>query len=380
MANRISTTIGSESLLTIPCHWNKEVISKIVKAEGKRGIKVGEVYGALADGGPVGHGRSRTSVVDVNKEAAIDFRQFLHENGLTLTYLLNAPFSFNGGNEQKRQLNSYLDWILGELKPDALTITSHELMQRVRQDDSEIPIHISTIAGVRNVADLEKFMDINPNRVVPHHDVGKDTEALKSIVDFGGKHGIQVELLATESCQLHCSMRKAHYEYLARDTKDFPFHMTCNAEKLTRPREFLLAGGVIRPEDMNFYEDMGVHYFKISGRSKPAEWLVDVANAYTDRGYDGNLIRLLGIDPSMKAEDWIHLSNKALDGFIGKFPMTGSYEDQIRYCDDWIIRLYGEGNFKIKDGSIYHQEGTTLVLDGIGGKKVYPIILRERGN
>lgn len=380
MTNRINASVESESLLTIPCHWNREIVDRIVGKEANRGLRVGEVYGVLADGGPVGHGRSRASVVSVDKETAKDFRHYLAEKGLKFTYLLNAPFSFNGGDEQKRQLDFYLGWVLEELRPDALTITSHELMQRVRQIDPEIPIHISTIAGVRDAADLEKFMDIGPNRVVPHHDVGKDWEALKSLVRFGNQNGVEIEMMATESCLLHCSMRGAHYEHLARDTKDSPFHMTCNSRKLTTPREFLLAGGVIRPEDIGLYEEMGVKYFKLTGRSKPAEWLVEVANAYVNRDYGGNLIRLLGIDPGMKAEDWIYISNRALGGFIEGFPMSSSYEEQSGYCDDWITRLHGVGNFELKDGSTYHQEGRSLVLDGQGGEKACPIISKERGN
>ena len=379
MADRISFSAENGSLLTIPCHWNKQVIEEIIGKDASKGIRVGEVYGVLADGGPVGHGRSRTSVVEVSRDSAADFRQFLTEKDLRLTYLLNAPFSFNGTDEQRKQLDAYLDWILEELRPSALTITSHELMQRVRQLDNEIPIHVSTIAAVKNVADLEKFMDVHPNRVVPHHDVGKDWKALEGLVQFGNKHGVEVEMMATESCLLHCSMRKAHYEYLAREIKDGPFHTTCNARKLTNPREFLLAGGVIRPEDMGLYVDMGVKYFKLTGRSKPAEWLVEVANAYVNRGYDGNLIRLLGIDPGMKAEDWIYLSNNALDGFLEGFPKRGSYEERCQYCDQWMIKLHQEGNFRLMDGSNYRAEGNTLVLNGQGGEKVCPIIFRERG-
>src|SRR3989344_759364 len=286
MADRISFSAENGSLLTIPCHWNKQVIEEIIGKDASKGIRVGEVYGVLADGGPVGHGRSRTSVVEVSRDSAADFRQFLTE---------------------------------------------------------------------------------------------KDLRALEGLVQFGNKHGVEVEMMATESCLLHCSMRKAHYEYLAREIKDGPFHTTCNARKLTNPREFLLAGGVIRPEDMGLYVDMGVKYFKLTGRSKPAEWLVEVANAYVNRGYDGNLIRLLGIDPGMKAEDWIYLSNNALDGFLEGFPKRGSYEERCQYCDQWMIKLHQEGNFRLMDGSNYRAEGNTLVLNGQGGEKVCQIIFRERG-
>jgi len=367
-----------EAKITIPCHWNREVIDQILSQETTNKARIVEVYGVLAEGGPVGHGRSSESVVRVTREDAVGFRGFLHDKNLAFNYLLNAPFRFDGGDDQRQALDDYLSWILGDLKPDSITITSHELMQYVRQVDADIPIRISTIAAIKNVTDLEKYLDVVPNRIVPHHDVGKDWKSLRELVMFGKTHGIDVELMATESCLLHCSRRQGHYEYLAHGKKDAPFHTTCNAEKLTHPREFLLAGGVIRPEDLSFYEEMGVEYFKISGRSKPAEWLVEVAQAYQKREYDGNLVRLLGIDPSMKAEDWIYIRNKSLDGFLGSFPQNGDYEAQKAYCDDWIARLHDNGSFKLLDGSQYRREGNALVLETTGEKAI-PIITRELG-
>jgi len=240
----MQTSIKSQdsgAKITIPCHWNKEIIDLILSKESLNNSKITDVYGVLANGGPVGHGRSSNSVVEITREKAVLFREYIQERGLNFTYLLNAPFNFDGSEEQKHKLDDYLDWILNELHPSALTIASHELMQYVRQMNHDIPIHISTIAGVKCVADLEKYLDISPNRVVPHHDVGKDWNSLRELVEFGKIHDIEVEVMATESCLLHCPRRQGHYEYLAKGVKDYPFHTTCNAEKLMHPREFLLA-------------------------------------------------------------------------------------------------------------------------------------------
>ena len=314
--------------LTIPCHWNKKIIEQMIRqTKETTGIPISEVYGSFADGGPVGHGRSKLSVQSVLKQEAIDFRKSLRDLNLNFTYLLNAPFKFTD-LKQKEEVDQYIEWILKELQPDALTITSHELMQRVREIDANINIHISTIAGIRNGKDLEKFLDVKPNRVLPHHDCGKKWDDLKEIIEVGEKHGIETELLVTESCLFQCPNREAHYMHLANKTNDEEFHTNCNIRKILNPREFLLAGGTIRPEDTAFFEKMGVKYFKITGRSKPAEWLPEVVRAYHERNYNGNLIRLLGIDPSLKAEKWIYIDNKSLDGFIEHFPQTNIHEEE----------------------------------------------------
>ena len=351
--------------LTIPCHWDKQVIEKIVSQQGD--LKVTEVYGALSEGGPVGHGRSKDSVKNVSKDEAVVFREWLAAMGLDFTYLLNAPFKFTD-EKQKEDVKDYIRWVTGELKPNAVTVTSLELMELVRQMDAGIDIHISTIASVRNDRDLEKFQAVKPNRVVPHHDCGKRWEYLKGITDFGKKNGIETELLATESCIFQCPIRDVHYVYLSEQSGDEKFHTNCNSRKILNPREFLLAGGTIRPEDLGFYEGMGVNYFKITGRSKPATWLPEVTKAYIERKYEGNLIRLLGIDPSLKAEEWIYIDNKSLDGFIEGFPQTGIREDENRYADEWMIKLYENNEFKLLDGTKYITENNELKLKEIGDR------------
>jgi len=362
--------------ITMPSHWDKTIIQDIVNTTSDNDIRLGEIYGVLADGGPIGHGRSPESVVSITKERAIQFRNFVKSLGVNFVYLLNAPFNDVMDSKKTSDLRSYLCWVLKDLGPDGLTISSHDLMRLVRRIDNTIPIHISTIAGVKNLNDLQKFMDCLPDRLVPHHDIGKNFNDLAELTNFGKENNMEVEILATESCLFGCPNRKAHYEYLSNKKADNPFHTICNSKKLIRPREFLLAGGIIRPEDVSFYENLGVHYIKVSGRSKPSSWITEVVKAYQNQSYDGNLIRLLGIDPSLEAEKWIYLNNNALDGFLENFPTSDDYESRAEYCDKWMIKLYKSGDFRLMDGSTYKIEGQSLVLNK-SGDYVRSIIKRE---
>lgn len=366
-----------ESAITIPCHWNEIILEKIIKNNNSAITPVTEIYGALANGDPIGHGRSPDSVVSINKDKAKDFKQKCNQNKINFTYLLNAPFNESNNSESKKKVDEYLDWIIKDFQADALTISSHELMIHVRSRYPEIPIHISTIAGIKNLKELKPFLDVNPNRVVPHHDLGKRIKNLEELISFGDKSGIDMEVLATESCLFDCPNRRSHYEYLAKKTKDNPFHVTCNSKKITSPEQLLMAGGLIRPEDVQYYSDLGVSFFKISGRSKPADWLPEVVKAYQENNYRGNLIRLLGIDPTLEAEKWMFLENKSLEGFIRGFPQKNK-EEMEDYCQKWISRLYSEGNFYLNDGTSYMKTtNENLVIDKIGNK-VTKIISKEK--
>ena len=95
----MQTSIKSQdsgAKITIPCHWNKEIIDLILSKESLNNSKITDVYGVLANGGPVGHGRSSNSVVEITREKAVLFREYIQERGLNFTYLLNAPFNFDG--------------------------------------------------------------------------------------------------------------------------------------------------------------------------------------------------------------------------------------------------------------------------------------------
>lgn len=355
-----------KSLLSIPCHWSESIIETIVSNSSGGDVEVSEVYGAVADGGPIGHGRANSSVINPVREDALRFRQFLRQNGLGFTYLLNAPFEFDGSKEQKDELSEYLNWVLYALAPDSLTISSLELMRYVRAENRDIPINVSTIASVRNVADLRKFMEINPRRVVPQHDVGKELGPLLELVEFCQREEIELELMATESCLFRCPDMRSHYKSLAQGRGDKKFHLKCNARKLSSPKEFLMAGGMIRPEDISVYEDLGIRYFKITGRSKPSSWLPEVVSAYLSRTYSGNLIRLLGIDPLLQAEEWIYIENSALDGLLRELLNCASYAEKTACAEDWISRLSDMGQFKLLDGSTYKRKENLLHLSVAG--------------
>jgi hypothetical protein len=80
----------------------------------------------------------------------------------------------------------------------------------------------------------------------------------------------------------------------------------------------------------------------------------------------------------MKPEEWIFIDNKSLDGYMEGFPQSGSAEDENRYADQWITRLYKEGAFKLFDGTEYEVEGESLKIKE-AGENSEPIISREFG-
>ena len=333
--------------LNVPCHWDRRIMEQMLQkpvADGE--LPIIEVYGSLAKSSLM-HGRASSTVPSVTAEEAVAFLQLLRTYGVAFTYLLNAPY-LEEKHGRREELREYLEWILGDLRPDALTISSLPLMQFVREMDRNIPIHVSTIAGVRSVGGLEEFLCIHPNRIVPHHDLGKDWKALDDVVRCAEKNSVEVELLVTESCLFSCPIRDAHYSHIAQpaNATDLNYHEWCKKEKEHSPGEYLCAGGAIRPEDLHLLEQRGVRIFKISGRDRPAEEMPEVVSAYQQRKYDGDFFSLMDVAPAVK-DKYPYISNRALNGFLEKYPQE-STRHQKAYCAFWIARLREEGNFQIR--------------------------------
>jgi len=365
-------------MIAIPCHWNKKVIEIIIKQKKlSKSIEIKEIYGVIPKE-IVPHGRSDEAVIDIKRDKALNFRQYIKSKGFKFIYLLNAPFTFNS-QRTKKKTKDYLDWIINVFKADALMVASYELMKFIRKHYRDVKIYISTIAAIANIKQLEKFLDINPTRVVAHHDVNRNFHDLKKLIKKANRWNIELELMLTESCLRRCPLRKQHYEYLGNRISDASFHTTCNSYRLTYPLEILKAN-FIRPEDISLYESMGVHHFKITGRSKPGSWLPEVTKAYLQRKYNGNIIRLLGIDPSINAENWIYLDNQALEGFLQNFPKTNNVEEENIYCNKWIVRLYNNKKFYIKDHSQYRRDKKGLLKCWNPGVYLLKIFKNEKIN
>lgn len=317
-------------------------MQEILNLEKKNGNKLTELYGTVPNEVIV-TGRYNKILDNMSKEKALDFkRNFVDKNGLKFAYLLNAPVDIGVLREEK--LENYLNWIINDFKAKSLTISSKPLLKKVRELFPSVDINISTIAGIKDEKSFEEFLKFSPKRMVLHHDCVKDIVALKQMKSLCEKNNIILELMVNESCINHCSSRNAHYNCLADNTDDHNFHKRCNMEKIRNPYHLLYAN-YIRPEDIKLYSEMGIHYFKITGRSKPIWWHKEVVKAYLEGKYDGNLIRLLGIDPCLEAEKFIYLDNQSLDGFVET--LFEDVDAQMSICKKKISELYQKHAFYI---------------------------------
>jgi collagenase-like PrtC family protease len=350
-----SPALEGISRLTFPCPREISSLVEICNLNSEVStLKMKETYGVPISG-IIPDGRVRDSRTSISREEAVRLCEAVHDKGLEFNYLLNAPYTLDENGQTA--LREYIDWIVRGFKADSVTISSFDLMKFIRKKYPDVKINVSTIAGVLNFGDMNRYLTINPKKVIVHHDLNRNFGDLSRILEEGDKKGVEIEIMLTESCIRNCPQRGDHYTAIAQGESDISFHRRCNTLKIARPVEFLRAN-LVRPEDLKIYEEMGVRNFKITGRSKGPGWMLEVVKAYLQRSYDGNLIRLTGIDPNLNAESWIYLENQSLEGFLKGFPTN--VKDNEAYCNSWIIKLWKAGKFKV-EGADYDVFDNRLV-------------------
>jgi len=307
-------------------------------------VKIEEMYGGIKNE-IIPTGRYNGALADVDKYKALTFKtEVVDKYNIKFAYLLNAPYNMEKCDYHK--LEEYLDWIINIFKADSLTVSSYGLMEFVRKLYPEVNINVSTIAGVQDIESFNRYTGVKPARIILHHNMVRNIKTLKFLIEHSKKTGIELELMVNESCLNLCPNREEHYNCLGDNRDDHKFHLACNSKKIQQPYNFLFAN-FIRPEDLSFYHRLGINMFKITGRSKPAWWLEEVVAAYLNQSYPGNLIRLLGIDPALKAEEWIYISNSSLEGFLENLPWD--LESQMKYCKEYILKLYKNKDFYVNN-------------------------------
>lgn len=181
-----------------------------------------------------------------------------------------------------------------ELGVDGFVIAIPALMEAVHRAYPDIPISVSSFARIRSVSQAEYFARLGADTVILEEG-NRDFPLIRGLV----RAGVRVEVLTNQTCIRECPYRAHHLNTSSLCSQpggeslwfEFPI-LECGLEVVRDPQK-LISSIWVRPEDLDVYEEAGVHRFKISGRNRPTDWLVRVARAYTDRHYHGNLLDIL---------------------------------------------------------------------------------------
>ena len=233
--------------------------------------KVYEVCGKLPRD-LIGGERPSFILPSINIKKLSKYIDEAHKKGIQFNYLLNAPplqnieYTQKGKNKIYKFLNNLID-----IKIDSFTISIPYLAQFIKKHFSNVKVVVSVIADVDNLNKVKQWENIGVDHITLATDLNRDFNTLRTIRK---KSSVKLKLLVNEGCLLSCIIRNYHHNIASISSSnrhnaianiiDY-CTITCRSSYFADISNFIRAPW-IRPEDVHYYRNIGIDYFKIIGR------------------------------------------------------------------------------------------------------------------
>jgi len=373
--------------LLAPTNWDTELIPPL--SQIKADI---QIFGVLPIS-MMGSGMSGPDIPQMTTKQAEDHIKLAYSSGLTFNYLLNAPCMSNmeWHQDTHRELLQHLEW-LSNAGVDSVTVAIPYLLELVKSQFPQLKVEVSTIAHVNSVARARFFESLGADCIILDSNVNRDFRLLKAIRD-----AVRCELgvLTNSLCLYQCPFEFYHNSTMGHATQNHNplngFYMDycvlhCASSKLSDTSQLIKARW-IRPEDIHIYEEMGIDFFKIGGRAKPTEWIINATGAYPSRHYQGNLYDILvGLTPKITWANSalsgtqttspgrpprIHIDNQGLEGFIDFFKK----QDCLSGCSscDYCQRIASNVVQVDRDEARVYVSALSRLLDDLTNSRMFKV-------
>jgi len=279
--------------LSLATNFDNELIEKIKE------FPVDEIYGKLSKDF-VGGGRSSYMLSPITKKRLANHVALAKKNNIGFNYLLNAACMDNLEITRKgqKQIRKLLDWI-SEIGVNAVTVSNPFLLKTIKKSYPHLKVRTSVFACVDNLRKAKFWEEAGADVIaLDSHVVNRDFETLKFLKN---NLSCKLEILTNNNCLMNCIMAQTHPNLMAHSSQanhesggfviDYCF-LFCQKCKTEDPVNYLRSDW-IRPEDIHYYEEIGIENFKLVERNIPTAELVKRTKAYSERSYDGNLLDLI---------------------------------------------------------------------------------------
>ena len=221
----------------------------------------------------------------------------VHDLNLKFTWLWNGEclgyFKFN--SKERTKALKELDW-LDDMDVDYLTVTDPYLGEFAKNYHPKLKLKVSVIAEVNTLSRALEWQEI----------IGSDGVLTLSIMlnrnfpiikEIRERVNCDIELLTNDCCLNECPFRFFHYNECSHASQNYDClegyyndwsTIACQNQKCFNTEQVLMCKW-IQPSDLDKYIEMGIDYFKISGRRYGTKWIYNALKAYSSRVSNGNL-------------------------------------------------------------------------------------------
>lgn len=281
---------------SVPTNFQRNLISSLKKEN------IEELYGKLSRD-IIGGGRASAVLPFVSKRELAQHILEAHKNGLRFNYLLNSTCLNNleWSASWQSSFRKFLDYLI-KSGVDKVTVSIPYLLELIKSEHPQLEVSVSIQAGINSLQRVKFWQDLGADEIALFMDINRNFSLLEKIRK---ETDCKLKLIANLFCLYGCPFYhyhanlQSHASQDSHPSKGFVIDyctLRCRLIRLTNPEEFIRSRW-IRPEDINIYEELGIDTLKFVNRDMKTEAISLIVDAYTRRGYEGNLLDLFS-DPS----------------------------------------------------------------------------------
>jgi collagenase-like PrtC family protease len=279
--------------LSIPTNWADDFFEKVDLSA------VTEIFGKLQSD-YIGGGRASVLLKKLPLSRFKEHVKEISKRGIVFNYLLNATCMCNKEFSIKghREICKLLDFI-SEHEIPMVTVGLPQIVMLIKSKYPHLKVSVSTNCLVDNLERVKYWEEHGVDQItISYTDLNRDFKELERMTKNAK---CELQTICNFICRRHCPQQFFHGAYNSHASQtgtmndilpiDF-YLLTCITRFFTNPYE-IIRSSFIRPEDLKYFEKIGLDKFKLGERGINTEDLANIVSAYTNRSYDGNLIDLV---------------------------------------------------------------------------------------
>lgn len=353
------------------CNFTQELLDGVIQLNDKyrdAGSCISELYGSDKNMAFL-TARPDFRLPDISKS---EFEQFVGkctDAGIGFNYTMNSIYPGSKVELQNRK-QEIIDFVqyLENLGVSRVTIANPILMEFVREASSTIKIELSTIAHLDTVTQIKYYKEkYNVDKICGNLLKNRNVTFLKNAAEYCNNNDVVYEVMVNEFCGVggkdyttHCTFRDSCYMcHASNKTKEdalslnnYPMEYCIFARKNDISSWMKLRW--VRPEDIKRYSDIGIDHFKITGRTGGTEYLLQIAEAYLQQSWDGNLLSLwkpletiYSHENELDFKQNVYIPNKSLTKFLNKWFTDDGFRCEEEVCGETCTYCHDFFDLKI---------------------------------
>lgn len=323
---------------------------------------VSELYGSIREHAQLA-ARPDYRLPDRTLRELRDYVKKASDNGIKFNYTLNSVIPYGSKREMYKHMMTIesLLYHLMSMGVDRITIANPIMLEFMKHIYfKELNIELSTIAHIDTITQIKYYYEeYGVNKICCNLLKNRDFKWLENAAKYCNDNGIILELMANEFCGVggsnygtHCIYRDSCYichatNHTQEDADilyEYPMNF-CIQSRNRNPANWLRMNWIL-PDDIHYYNEIGINHFKITGRTGTTAYIANTVESYMNQHFEGNLLSLWKPLESIKDEELenvhhVFIDSTKLNGFITNWAYHGKVcaneicGETCKYCEEF---------------------------------------------